>query len=330
MICNADARMIPLDDQSVQCVVTSPPYFGLRDYGVGDQIGLEKTIEDYIASMVEVFDGLWRVLKDDGVVWLNLGDSYNGSGGWGGAATPSALSGSKQTANKGSHVVRAARNVNGLKPKDLMMVPHRVAIALQERWYVRQEIVWHKPNPMPESVTDRCTRAHEYVFMLTKSARYYYDADSIKEPLKSSEDEYLSAGKRMRDGHTKGDIGGAPLGEKSFTNILTGANKRSVWTVTTKPYSGAHFATFPPDLVEPMVLAGCMEGGVVLDPFCGSGTVGMVCRKHKRKFVGLDLSIKYLSELALPRSEEQQTKASIEELPLFGGITHLETGDTNG
>ena len=299
MICNADARMIPLNDQSVQCVVTSPPYFGLRDYGVGDQIGLEKTLEDYIASIVEVFDGLWRVLKDDGVVWLNLGDSYSGSGAGGG--------GNRKGNEHGQHdaLVSVGRpDVQaGMKPKDLMMVPHRVAIALQERWYVRQEIVWHKPNPMPESVTDRCTRAHEYVFMLTKSARYYYDADSIK-------GEQAESRQRVKDG--------------------IGINKRSVWTVTTKPYSGAHFATFPPDLVEPMVLAGCMEGGVVLDPFCGSGTVGMVCRKHKRMFVGLDLSIKYLAEFALPRSEEQQTKASIEELPLFGGITHLETGDTNG
>jgi len=326
MICNADARMIPLDEQSVQCVVTSPPYFGLRDYGVGEQIGLEETIEDYIASIVEVFDGLWRVLKDDGVVWLNLGDSYFSTTKGGGGSS------SKQMSNAGSYYELVKISARGMKPKDLMMVPHRVAIALQERWYVRQEIVWHKPNPMPESVTDRCTRAHEYVFMLTKSARYYYDADSIKEESVDlagtmSRYEYRFSGRPgliMPDGKPQAI---APKGERAFGG---GRNKRSVWTVTTKPYSGAHFATFPPDLVEPMVLAGCMEGGVVLDPFCGSGTVGMVCRKHKRMFVGLDLSIKYLAKFALPRSEEQQTKASIEELPLFGGITHLETGDTNG
>ena len=328
MICNADARMIPLNDQSVQCVVTSPPYFGLRDYGVGDQIGLEKTLEDYIASIVEVFDGLWRVLKDDGVVWLNLGDSYSGSGAGGG--------GNRKGNEHGQHdaLVSVGRpDVQaGMKPKDLMMVPHRVAIALQERWYVRQEIVWHKPNPMPESVTDRCTRAHEYVFMLTKSARYYYDADSIREANEDADPSKPAYRPKYLERFQNGDRfeGQGKNGIYAFQSFnKKGRNKRSVWTVTTKPYAGAHFATFPPDLVEPMVLAGCMEGGVVLDPFCGSGTVGMVCRKHGRKFVGLDLSMQYLSDLALPRSEEQQTKASIEELPLFGLITHLETGGTN-
>jgi DNA modification methylase len=235
MICNADARQIPLSNNSVQCVITSPPYFGLRDYGVGGQIGLEDSLEDYIEALCCVFDGLWAALRDDGTVWLNLGDSYAGNnsrashGGRAGFGTP-----------------RECIVKRGTKSKDLMFVPHRVAIALQERgWYVRQDIVWHKPNPMPESVTDRCTRAHEYIFMLTKSPRYYYDAASISERAQPHLGKVLDV-RSSGTGLARAGISGNPDRAGNFLSTNGFANKRSVWTVTTKPFSGAHFATFPP------------------------------------------------------------------------------------
>lgn len=320
MIINADARHIPMKPGSVQCIVTSPPYYGLRDYGVAGQIGLETSLQEYIQNMVNVFAEVHRVLKDDGVVWLNLGDSYNGSNQTGGTN-------SMETNRREQRMFSSNTNATGLKPKDLMMVPHRVAIALQESgWYIRQDIVWHKPNPMPESVTDRCTKAHEYVFLMTKNQKYYYNADAIRENASydGRKDEQLKGSLKYSNGvHGQHPNTFAIQNSPRWIKDMDGnrvRNKRSVWTVPTHSFSQAHFATFPPDLVMPMILAGSRKGDIVLDPFCGSGTTGMVVRKMERKFIGLDLSLKYLEEFALPRSEGKQTKESINQLPLFNDV----------
>lgn len=229
-----------LPNDIIHCVVTSPPYFGLRDYGVDGQIGLEQTQEEYVQKMVEVFREVKRVLRDDGVCFVNLGDSYNGSGGAGGDYGSGGL--------KEGQPKYPGRKIATLKPKDLIGIPWRVAFALQaDGWYLRQDIIWHKPNPMPESVTDRCTKAHEYIFLLSKSARYYYDTEAIKESASC---------KFNGGGGNKGRIG--TEGWKGRTkNKDMSRNKRSVWTVTIKPFKKAHFATFPPKLIEPCILAGC-------------------------------------------------------------------------
>ena len=249
-------RLKDLEDQSVNTCITSPPYWGLRDYGEGEQLGLEDTPEEYVENLVNVFREVKRVLRDDGTVWLNLGDSYS------------------------SH-------------KDLVGIPWRVAFALQEAdgWYLRQDIIWHKPVPMPESVKDRCTKAHEYIFLLSKNAKYYYDNEAIKTPVKN---DWGTRDRTNGKYHNEGS-GLAPHSglEKSYET----ANKRSVWTVATKPYSGAHFATYPPDLIEPCVLAGCPEGGTVLDPFAGSGTTGLVAKQHNRNAVLIELNTDYIKIL---------------------------------
>ena len=284
--------------ESVNCCITSPPYWGLRDYGVAGQLGLEKTPEEYVAHMVEVFREVRRVLKDDGTLWLNLGDSYSSTT-KGDNRTPEQLGKSDglnraKDPNK-SHVFipmcSGVRRVeSGPKPKDLVGIPWRVAFALQaDGWYLRQDIIWAKPNPMPESVTDRCTKAHEYIFLLAKSARYYYDADAIKEDSCVSDKwnepnaKYLS--KTSGNGETSLRNGFNRLGEIGGTR-----NRRSVWTVATKPSKEAHFAMFPPDLIEPMILAGCPEDGVILDPFIGAGTTGMVAKQNYRNYIGIELN----------------------------------------
>lgn len=259
----------------VHTCVTSPPYFGLRDYGHGEQIGLEQTPGDFVAALVEVFREVRRVLRDDGTLWLNLGDSYAAArggthmpaqtvaGGVAGKGDDNAFRGMGGESRGGAH-----RNADaiGLKHKDLIGIPWRVAFALQaDGWYLRQDIIWHKPNPMPESVRDRCTKAHEYVFLLSKSPKYYYDGEAVKEPA-------TQAG-RVRSGRMGGNKYGKGV-KHSEGAVFKGSdtrNRRSVWTVTTKPYKGAHFATFPPDLIEPCILAGCPAGGMVLDPFGGIG-----------------------------------------------------------
>jgi DNA modification methylase len=255
--CVAGMRALP--DASVHTCVTSPPYFGLRDYQVEGQIGLEDTPEAYIARLVDVFREVRRVLRDDGTLWLNLGDSY---------ARPAAKGGSgpggKNRAWYGDNYGSSDRAdvPDGLKPKDLIGIPWRVAFALQaDGWYLRQDIIWSKPNPMPESVTDRCTKAHEYVFLLSKSARYYFDAEAIKEPLAPSSIPRLQQDVENQVGTTRANGGAKTNGNfKAAGDLTTGLrNRRSVWTVTTKPYKGAHFATFPPDLIEPCVLAGAPE-----------------------------------------------------------------------
>ena len=341
--CLTVLRSMP--DKSVQCCVTSPPYWGLRDYGTsqwvggnqncehgvrrweGDkqtqgaqsshaskrdrldrcvcecgavridrQFGLESTPEEYINNMVSIFREVRRVLRDDGTLWLNLGDSYAANRP-GGQPTPT------NTRNKSGHY-GVAKIPYGLKPKDLIGIPWRVAFALQaDGWYLRSDIIWHKPNPMPESVKDRPTKAHEYIFLLSKSQKYYYDAEAIKEPEVCG---------RMRGpaNHpdTKSTNGNGGLARRKSTGTR---NKRTVWTVATKPFKGAHFATFPPELIEPCVLSGCPEGGVVLDPFSGAATTGIVVLKYGRKYVGIELNPEYV---------EMSKRRIMDDNPLFNGL----------
>jgi DNA modification methylase len=277
----------------VQTCVTSPPYYGLRDYGVEGQIGLEESPDEYVQRLVEVFRGVRRVLRDDGTVWLNLGDSYWGSGG---ANNNSGITGRRPAGEKderdGPVAYRQRWRSNGaLKPKDLIGIPWRVAFDLQaDGWWIRQDIIWNKPNPMPESVRDRCTKAHEYIFLLTKSPKYYFDHEAIKEPSVTNDPRrpYTSVGAKQLDGRAEWKSG-----ERRDGNDFTKRNRRSVWTVTTKPFKGAHFATFPPDLIAPCILAGSPIGGVVLDPFCGSGTTLEVAERLGRKGVGIELNPDY-------------------------------------
>lgn len=252
---------------SIDTCVTSPPYFGLRDYGHKGQIGLEPTPEEFISSMVAVFREVHRVLKEDGTLWLNLGDSY--ATGTRAERQQSKNPGVGSNRPEAQNGVRRIGTPEGLKTKDLIGIPWRAAFALQaDGWYLRQDIVWHKPNAMPESVTDRCTKSHEYIFLFSKSSSYYFDADAIKEPVVS------------KKGNSKNETGLR--------------NPRSVWTVATRPYKGAHFATFPPDLILPCILAGAPEGGMVLDPFMGSGTTAMVARDNGRFGVGCELNPDYV------------------------------------
>lgn len=305
-----------MDTESVQTCVTSPPYWGLRDYGVAGQLGLEKSPEEYVSKMVEVFHEVWRVLKKDGTLWLNLGDSYAGS--WSGNSVRP-KGGRQRSGNPGFQSKAAdegqyfARNGNvpiGLKAKDLVGIPWRVAFALQsDGWYLRQDIIWHKPNAMPESVRDRCTKAHEYIFLLSKSDRYLFDNEAIKEPAicgaKGSQfytgktaEHQLGRSQKVRPSKPKGSFNakGEPLpGQLPFRAIVEMRNKRSVWTVSTKPFKGAHFATFPSDLIEPCVLSGSKAGDVVFDPFSGAGTTGMVALKYGRRYVGIELNSEYVA-----------------------------------
>ncbi len=296
MIIRADARLMPLRDGCVQCVVTSPPYWGLRDYGNGSQIGLEPTPDAYVAVLVAVFREVGRVLRDDGTVWLNLGDSYaSGEIGRHDARSARALAfGCVQMDGP-----RQQRRVDtGLKPKDLVGIPWRVAFALQaDGWYLRSDIIWHKPNPMPESVTDRPTKAHEYVFLLAKSERYYYDADAIKTRSDRAGEICGTVPKSLSRGQGKGaNVTASGNGvDGGFCISPAMSNKRSVWTIPTLPYAGAHFATMPEALITPCVLAGCPVGGLVLDPFLGSGTVGAVAERLDRRWVGTDLSYQHLA-----------------------------------
>ena len=334
--------MSELPDNSVHCCITSPPYFGLRDYGtakwdggdpncnhikrhakhggdradrdqsaniftyrdkceicgatsVDEQIGQEQTPDEFVAKMVEVFEQVRRILRPDGTLWLNLGDSYfttqnNNRNGVGGG-----LGG--QTRGGGEYKTQKKEpGLSGCKPKDLIGIPWMTALALRQAgWYLRQDIIWHKPNPMPESVTDRCTKAHEYIFLMTKSPQYFYDVDAIREPWKQNPSDIKRATEKhpgysgKHDDGYNGDVRGQPVGDPT-----KGRNKRSVWTVTTKPYKGAHFATFPRDLIEPCVLAGCPEGGTIIDPFGGSGTTGEMAITHRRKAILCELNPEYI------------------------------------
>lgn len=400
LLLRANARHIPLADGSVNCCVTSPPYWGLRDYGLEPEVwdgepgcehafesvlvpaangiihaggmsgetlsgssatrkprlsetcrcgawrgvlGLEPSIDLYVAHIVQVFREVRRVLRDDGTLWINLGDSYASTGGAHGGRTDNQLGvGAKRTHESGAGDQAARIPPSGLKPKDLCMIPARVALALQaDGWYLRSDIIWHKPNPMPESVTDRPTKAHEYLFLLAKSERYYFDADAIAEPAsldsharyargRSDDHKWADGGpggqtiartfERMRLGregrnsrmHVNRDPAHAaeqihrrapgvhPKAAEPGKDVVDTRNKRTVWTIPTEPYSGAHFATFPPALVEPCIRAGCPEGGIVLDPFAGSGTVGMCAYLLGRRFILLDLKYQELQRQRIP------------------------------
>ena len=375
--------------QSINCCVTSPPYWGLRDYhvagriwggdpghkhvwgmqvvqhatnhtdkrrwnharnGRGEQqpkakrpgwkrqpiaqgnfcgecgawrgvLGLEPSPELYVEHIVEVFREVQRVLRDDGTLWLNMGDCYSGDGGVGamagtGLGSPARAAMPRPEAADPANFARWRREYGGLKPKDLVGMPWRVAFALQaDGWYLRSDIIWHKPNPMPESVRDRPTKAHEYLFLLSKSERYYYDADAIKEP--ASPDTHARYARGRSDNHKWADGGpgnqtrrapgvnpkcaapGSGIRQNSsfsaaVKDVVGSRNKRSVWTISTKPYSGAHFATFPPKLIEPCILAGCSEGGTVLDPFGGAGTTALVAREHNRNSILIELCAGYV------------------------------------
>ena len=300
--CVESMRTMP--DKSVYTCVTSPPYFNLRDYDMDGQIGLEATPEAFVARLVEVFREVRRVLRDDGTLFLNLGDSYASSGGVGhrhrnssGGIGKNGTRGEQGYHAAGGGFARPDTARDGLKPKDLIGIPWSVAFALRaDGWYLRQDIIWHKPNPMPESVTDRCTKAHEYIFMLSKSARYFYDAEAIKEPATSTDArKFTDGGRDKQRGHGRRHAGfNRRYAEKiAAEGIPTTRNRRSVWTVATKPFKGAHFATFPPDLIVPCILAGAPIGGTVLDPFGGSGTTAGVALKHGRRAVICELNPDY-------------------------------------
>ena len=292
--CRETMRRWAADGVRAQTCVTSPPYFGLRDYGHPGQIGLEHTPEEYIAAMVEVFRCVRDVLADDGTLWLNIGDSYASNPASGGAQSSKMTGGE----HKRTPAERKYQRPDGCKPKDLVGIPWMLAFALRaDGWYLRQDIIWHKPNPMPESVRDRCTKAHEYVFLLSKSERYFFDNEAIKEP---ASDNPVSAARRNRaDFSTVGTkaIQGTGFGQsgKGMNAEHKGGtrNRRSVWTVATKPYKGAHFATFPPALIEPCILAGSRPGDLVLDPFMGSGTTAQVAQALGRKWIGCELNPEY-------------------------------------
>lgn len=292
-----------LEEKSVQTCVTSPPYFGLRDYGHAGQIGLEPTPTEFVAKLVDVFREVRRVLKDDGTLWLNLGDSYANDTKWGGQT-----SGKHAQSIHGNSGIGRRRTSTGLKSKDLIGIPWRVAFALQaDGWYLRQDIIWHKPNPMPESVTDRCTKAHEYLFLLTKSERYLCDMGAVKEPAVGQNEHDLTGRTKQRGmadtfkrtaSKRAVVIPGQTVGthrpdraESSYD--LTTRNRRSVWTIATRSYKGAHFATFPPALIEPCILAGSRPNDMVLDPFGGSGTTAGVALKHGRHATLCELNPEY-------------------------------------
>lgn len=309
-----------LTAESVQCCITSPPYWGLRDYGHDGQIGLEKTPDEYVAKMVDVFREVRRVLRDDGTLWLNLGDSYAASQSNNGGCSPKSTLGGgggryrAGSKNEAAFESTTPRNlVHGLKPKDLIGIPWRVAFALQaDGWWLRQDIIWHKPNPMPESVTDRCTKAHEYIFLLAKSERYYYDHEAVKETAATAGMAglgfYSSRAEAMGRAASGNEAKDPSEGIRPDTR-----NRRSVWTVSTKPYSGAHFATYPPDLIEPCVKAGCPEDGTILDPFNGSGTTGAVAVQFGRRYIGCEINPEYV-ELAKKRIGEAEDRFG---MPLF-------------
>lgn len=291
---------------SVHCVVTSPPYWGLRDYGVSGQLGLEPIPAAYVSRMVEVFQAVRRVLRDDGTLWLNLGDSYASQGGCGEQGQAGQMADRQACQPGGPRERRSSHSPPfGLKSKDLIGIPWRVALALQaDGWYLRSDIIWAKPNPMPESITDRPTKSHEHLFLLTKSARYHYDAEAIKEPASNTSGwaKQRQKGENTwdygRDGYNENRIGGMS-GKETFL-VDENRNRRDVWTIPTQPYKGAHFATFPQKLVEPCILAGCPEGGVVMDPFSGAGTVAVVAQRLGHSSINVELNADYC-EIAAKR-----------------------------
>ena len=275
-------------DVKARMCVTSPPYYGLRNYGDEDkQIGMEQTPEEYIEQLVDVFRSVRDVLTDDGTLWLNIGDTYYNYRSDGNYPKQT-VSRTKQDLPDFSPV--RGNKLHNLKSKDLIGIPWMLAFALRaDGWWLRQDIIWNKPNPMPESVKDRCTKSHEYIFLLSKSKQYFYDNEAIKEPVKQ---DWGTRDRTKGKYHNPG-TGLAP--HSGLSKSYDRKNKRSVWTVTNKPYKGAHFAVFPPDLIEPCILAGSEENDIVLDPFMGSGTTAMVAKKHNRNYLGCELHEDYAS-----------------------------------
>jgi DNA modification methylase len=299
-----------LPDGMAQACVTSPPYFGLRDYGHAGQIGLEPTPDEFVAALVTVFREVRRVLRDDGTLWLNLGDSYNAAGRVGHGTRIGYKQSTNRASDSGADACRPS--VAALKPKDLIGIPWRVAFALQaDGWYLRQDIIWHKPNPMPESVTDRCTKAHEYVFLLSKSARYFYDAQAVAEPFADAR-MGASGAKTLPYSEGAGRRDTLSDGAKKGLGVSPGdtRNRRSVWTIATQPFSGAHFATMPPELAETCIKAGSKPGDMVLDPFGGAGTTGLAADRLQRDATLIELNPAYA---AIARDRITG------DAPLFGG-----------
>ena len=306
-------------DEKARMCVTSPPYYGLRDYGGEDsQIGQEQTPEEFIDELVKVFREVRNVLTDDGTCWVNLGDSYyNYRPGKGQGLAKQTVSNTKQ--DLPDVCPRRGNRLEGLKEKDLIGIPWMFAFAMRaDGWYLRQDIIWHKPNPMPESVRDRCTKAHEYIFLFSKQKKYFYDNEAIKEPATDWGIRDRSKGK-----YKVNDYGQTP--HSGLTKSYEKKNKRSVWSVTKKPYKGAHFATYPPDLIEPCILAGSEVGDIVLDPFMGSGTTAAVAKSLGRDYIGCELHEDY-GDLILKRVEEYQPPVPVVEVtqsPLLDAINAL-------
>lgn len=280
---------------SIDCCVTSPPYYALRDYGSANQIGIENTPKEYADKLLCVFSEVYRVLKPDGTFWLNLGDTYSRSSKDANSNNTKSL---LQRTNAGSLIRNNKQKINlkqsNLKPKDLMGIPWMIALKLRNQigFYLRQDIIWAKPNPMPESVKDRCTKSHEYIFLLSKSKNYYFNADAIKE--KANEKSIIRHKSRFKAADKELSESEKLNQQSNSAWFKTGyKNKRDVWFVATRGYKGAHFATFPTNLIKPCILAGCREGGIVLDPFFGSGTVGLVAKELNRNYIGIDINEDY-------------------------------------
>jgi DNA modification methylase len=326
--CLESLRAMP--EVKVQTCITSPPYWGLRDYGVHGQLGLESTPEEYVARLVAVFREVKRVLREDGTLWVNLGDTYAQAGGPGWQGKNGGRATRQFTLHRDSVPMREITRhpPEGLKPKDLVGIPWRVAFALQaDGWYLRSDIIWHKPNPMPESVTDRPTKAHEYIFLLSKSERYYYDAEAVKEPCESSPSDIRKMEqslpriggkhKMLIDPYSKASAS-TNIGQLRGVGDPSGRNRRSVWTIATTPYKGAHFATYPRALVEPCILAGSREGDIILDPFGGSGTTAAVALSLGRRAVLCELNPEYaglIHDRVMSEEAYQQPRLFADEKP---------------
>jgi DNA modification methylase len=321
--CRETMRRWASEGIKAQMCVTSPPYFGLRDYGHEGQIGLEQTPEQYITAMVEVFRCVRDVLADDGTLWLNIGDSYAG-GSKTGEKRPGSGRADGVVDDRGQRNRNGVGLVQGCKPKDLIGIPWMLAFALRaDGWYLRQDIIWHKPNPMPESVRDRCTKAHEYIFLLSKSERYFFDSEAMKEPAVSNASGAAASFKRngsKREQTIPGQGYGTHRPEREDVAYNETRNRRSVWTVATRPYKGAHFATFPPALIEPCILAGSRPGDIVLDCFMGSGTTAAVALQHGRQYLGCELNPEYgpLQDERI-RAAGDVVSASSAQIDLFSG-----------
>lgn len=302
LVGDAIEQLKTLPDKSINTCVTSPPYYGLRDYGINGQLGLEKTPEEYINRLVEVFREVKRVLRDDGILWVNIGDSYNSS------RAGNKVFSEKQTTNAGSILGNINHSIKSCKPKDLIGIPWMLAFALRaDGWYLRQDIIWAKNNPMPESVKDRCTRSHEYIFMLTKNKKYWFDHEAMQEDAVSKSGQGAKFG-GLKYGDSTDPKYQCYSGNKYNPNGKR--NKRDVWNCSVAITKEAHFAVFPKELIEPCILASCPEDGIVLDPFSGSGTSGIVAVNNDRNFVGVELNPEYI-DITKRRVEKECTNVSI-------------------